>query len=119
MIAIDRALDDEYFSCVISEDFGAAFELTRSVLTQDVHSVGLVGALPELNVSREREQGFAMAVKQRGLPTTLGYGEHFNREEGVKYLPNGWQMISYLMRWWQHPIRSLKAFLMFCLSSQN
>ncbi|EOW9291155.1 TPA: catabolite repressor/activator [Vibrio cholerae] len=84
VIAIDRALDDEYFSCVISEDFGAAFELTRSVLTQDVHSVGLVGALPELNVSREREQGFAMAVKQRGLPTTLGYGEHFNREEGRK-----------------------------------
>ncbi|QSA20805.1 catabolite repressor/activator, partial [Vibrio furnissii] len=30
VIAIDRPLDDEYFACVISEDFGAAFELTNS-----------------------------------------------------------------------------------------
>lgn len=47
VIAIDRALDDEYFSCVISEEFGAAFELTRSVLNHEVKSIGLVGALPE------------------------------------------------------------------------
>ncbi|MGL5431126.1 MAG: catabolite repressor/activator [Vibrio sp.] len=84
VIAIDRALDDEYFSCVISEDFGAAFELTQSLLVQPVKSIGLIGALPDLSVSHEREQGFSMAARQCGLPTQIGYGEHFKREEGRK-----------------------------------
>ncbi|MGL6025897.1 MAG: catabolite repressor/activator [Vibrio sp.] len=84
VIAIDRALDDEYFCCVISEDFGAAFELTHSLLSDQVSSIGLIGALPDLNVSREREQGFLSAASQHHLLTQIAYGEHFNREEGRK-----------------------------------
>ncbi|UUM32542.1 catabolite repressor/activator [Vibrio japonicus] len=89
VIALDRPLDDEHFSCVISEDFGAALELTNSVIGDGVTKVGLIGALPELNISRERELGFYAAAKQAKLETIIGYGEHFNREDGKSVLL-GW-----------------------------
>lgn len=82
VIAIDRPLDDEYFACVISEDYGAAYDLTSSLLTDNVKMVGLIGALPELNISQERQLGFESAVKSNQREFMLGYGEHFNREEG-------------------------------------
>lgn len=82
VIAIDRPLDDEHFPCVISEDFSAAFELTQSVLSDEVISVGLIGALPELSISQERQMGFESALKQANKHMMLGYGEHFNREDG-------------------------------------
>ncbi len=84
VIAIDRPLDDEYFACVISEDYGAAYDLTSSLLTTEVKTVGLIGALPELNISQERQLGFESAVKSNQRDFILGYGEHFNREEGRK-----------------------------------
>ncbi len=84
VIAIDRPLDDEYFACVISEDYGAAYDLTSSLLTEDVKTVGLIGALPELSVSQERQLGFESAAKSNQRNFILGYGEHFNREEGRK-----------------------------------
>ncbi|SEF48518.1 catabolite repressor/activator [Vibrio hangzhouensis] len=84
VIAIDRSLDDEHFSCVISEDYGAAFELTNSVIDTSTHTVGLIGALPDLNISRERHLGFEAAVKDAGLKTEVCYGEHFNNEEGKR-----------------------------------
>ncbi|WP_394252115.1 catabolite repressor/activator [Vibrio profundi] len=86
VIAIDRPLDDEHFSCVISEDFGAAFELTQSLLEEDVATVGLIGALPELNISRERQLGFESAIKSKQKASLIGYGEHFNRESGKEVL---------------------------------
>lgn len=89
VIAIDRPLDDEHFSCVISEDFSGAFELTQSVLDEQVASVGLIGALPELNVSKERELGFQSAAKHKGKQLIVGYGEHFNRTDGKQVL-EGW-----------------------------
>ncbi len=50
----------------------------------------LIGALPDLNISRERQLGFEAANKahtqQTGLaenkPMVVGYGEHFDRESG-------------------------------------
>ncbi|MEZ8046203.1 catabolite repressor/activator [Vibrio sp. 10N.237.312.C02] len=97
VIAIDRPLDDEHFACVISEDFEAAFELTHSILDDSIHSVGLIGALPDLNISRERQLGFEAANKahtqQTGLtenkPMVVGYGEHFDRESGREVF-EGW-----------------------------
>lgn len=82
IIALDRALDDEHFCCVISEDFDGAYELTKSVLSDSVKSVGLIGALPELNISYQRQLGFEAQAKQQGLSTLIGYGEHFNSESG-------------------------------------
>lgn len=86
VIALDRPLDDEHFSCVISEDFGAALDLTNSVIGDGVTSVGLIGALPELNISRERELGFRAAAKEAQIETLVGYGDHFNREDGKAVL---------------------------------
>ncbi|MCL9773727.1 catabolite repressor/activator [Vibrio methylphosphonaticus] len=86
VIAIDRSLDDEHFSCVISEDFGAAFNLTSSVLDEETKSIGLIGALPSLNISRERQLGFEAAAKLVTTQSSVVYGEHFNREEGKRLL---------------------------------
>ncbi|WP_105901035.1 catabolite repressor/activator [Vibrio gangliei] len=86
VIAIDRPLDDEFFSCVISEDFEGALRLTSSVLTPEVTSVGLIGALPELNISKERQLGFEAAVRQvndsQSMSIKLEYGTQFNPESG-------------------------------------
>ncbi len=86
VIAIDRPLDDEHFSCVLSEDFSAAFELTQSLMNDSVKTVGLIGALPDLNISRERQQGFESAIKAQNKQAQIGYGEHFNAEEGKAVL---------------------------------
>lgn len=82
VIAIDRSLDDEHFGCIISEDFNAAYELTQSVIKKEVRSIGLIGALPELNISRQRHAGFEAQVKEQGLSSITGYGDHFNSASG-------------------------------------
>ncbi|CAM2883866.1 catabolite repressor/activator [Vibrio neptunius] len=89
VIAIDRPLDDEHFSCVISEDFGAAFELTSSIISDNVTKIGLIGALPELNISRERELGFRSVVQKVPIEAIVGYGAHFYRQDGREVL-EGW-----------------------------
>lgn len=89
VIAIDRPLDDEYFACVISEDYNAAYELTKSVFDSNVHSIGLIGALPTLSISLERQLGFEAALKNSTIDSKVIYGEHFNREEG-KRIFNQW-----------------------------
>ncbi|MEH0688179.1 catabolite repressor/activator [Vibrio cholerae] len=86
VIAIDRPLDDEFFSCVISEDFGAANELTHSVISDTVTTIGLIGALPDLNISKERELGFKTAAEERGCSVVIGYGDHFNRIDAKKVM---------------------------------
>ncbi len=86
VIALDRPLDDEHFSCVISEDFGAAYDLTQSLLSDSVTKIGLIGALPDLNISRERELGFNSAANEANIETVIGYGKHFNREDGKAVL---------------------------------
>ncbi len=86
VIALDRPLDDEHFSCVISEDFGAAYDLTQSLLSDNATKIGLIGALPDLNISRERELGFNSAANKANVETVIGYGKHFNREDGKAVL---------------------------------
>ncbi|CCN45459.1 Fructose repressor [Vibrio nigripulchritudo MADA3029] len=82
VIAIDRALDDEHFACVISEDFEGAKSLTQSIMSEPVKSIGLLGAMPELNVSKEREFGFLEALKDLDCQIHKAYGNHFDRENG-------------------------------------
>ncbi|CCN81333.1 Fructose repressor [Vibrio nigripulchritudo SFn27] len=82
VIAIDRALDDEHFACVISEDFEGAKSLTQSIMSEPVKSIGLLGAMPELNVSKEREFGFLEALKDFDCQIYKAYGNHFDRENG-------------------------------------
>jgi len=82
VIAIDRPMDDEYFSCVVSEDYGAARDLTLSVMKEDVDTIGLIGALPSLSISKDRQLGFEEAVKQTNRKMLVGYGRQFNRDDG-------------------------------------
>lgn len=86
VIAIDRALDDEVFASVISEDLEGAFELTQSLLSKNINSIGLVGAVAELGVSKEREQGFHSAVQacNSKVKSYITYGTHFSQEEGQR-----------------------------------
>lgn len=86
VIALDRPMDDEHFCCVISEDFDAALELTESVLSPEITSIGLIGALKDLQISKEREQGFRTACNQGDRVVMVGYGQQFSREEGKKVL---------------------------------
>ncbi len=66
---------------MISEDFEAAFELTH-LIDDSIHSVGLIGALPDLNISRSvswaLKAGNKAYTQQTGLgmknkPTVVGY----------------------------------------------
>ncbi|QUM79951.1 catabolite repressor/activator [Moritella sp. 5] len=84
VIGLDRAMDDEIFSCVISEDLDGAYELTQALLEQDIRSIGLIGAVPDLGISKEREQGFLSAIKQHGIPVKklTAYGDHFSQDQG-------------------------------------
>ncbi|AEX24448.1 MULTISPECIES: catabolite repressor/activator [Vibrio] len=86
VIALDRPMDDEHFCCILSEDFDAALELTESVLSNEINSVGLIGALPDLQISKERELGFRSACQQGNKTVQVGYGQQFSREEGKKVL---------------------------------
>ncbi len=86
VVAIDRPLDDECFGCVISEDYTSAYDLTNSVLSQSVKTVGLIGALPELSISKDRQLGFYAAARIHKKESIVGYGKHFNREEGKAVL---------------------------------
>ncbi|HIF9332541.1 TPA: catabolite repressor/activator [Photobacterium damselae] len=85
IIAIDRPLTDEHFASVISEDLMGAYELTKAVMDKSIKTVGLIGAMKELGVSKEREQGFISAAQLYSDATiTLAYGKQFSRTEGKK-----------------------------------
>lgn len=85
VIALDRPLDDEHFACVISEDFSGAYDLTRSLAERDdVQSLGLIGAKPDLNVSKERQLGFEAIAKALSKTTQIVYAEHFQAQDAHK-----------------------------------
>jgi LacI family fructose operon transcriptional repressor len=49
-----------------------------------IESVGLIGALPDLLISRERQLGFTAACKKENVECQVAYGDHFSREEGKR-----------------------------------
>ncbi len=86
VIAIDRALDDEKFASVISEDLDGAIKLTNSLLSPQPTSIGLLGAVADLGISCERERGFRAALRAANVSAEplIAYGEHFSRSEGAR-----------------------------------
>ncbi|MGF1689728.1 catabolite repressor/activator [Photobacterium kagoshimensis] len=88
VIAIDRALDDEVFASVISEDLEGAFELTQSLLRKPLTSIGIIGAVKDLGVSVEREQGFFSALRANAdeIKVITAYGDHFSQQEGFRII---------------------------------
>ena len=85
IVAIDRAMDDEHFASVISEDMQGAMRLTDSLLINEPHSIGLIGAVPDIAISRQRELGFrkAIAYSAPHLVPKILHGDHFSREVGA------------------------------------
>ncbi|KPU83663.1 transcriptional regulator [Psychromonas sp. PRT-SC03] len=90
IIGIDRAMNDEYFSSVISEDLEGSYALTQSLLAQNINSIGLVGAVRDLGISKEREQGFLGAIHkyQPNILYQMAYGDHFSPQQGQAQLQN-------------------------------
>lgn len=86
VIAIDRAMNDELFASVISEDLDGAIKLTNSILQPKPASIGLLSAVPELGISHERERGFISALRHAGFEgePLVAYGDHFSRKEGER-----------------------------------
>jgi len=91
VVAIDRCLDDEFFSSVISEDLEGAYQLCEALLEKNISSIGLLGAVPQLGVSKERELGFKAAVANHNgtLEDKYAYGDHFSLQQG-QYLAQQW-----------------------------
>jgi len=91
VVAIDRCLDDEFFSSVISEDLEGAYQLCEALLEKNISSIGLIGAVPQLGVSKERELGFkaALANYNGTLEVKYAYGEHFSLQQG-QFLAQQW-----------------------------
>ncbi len=90
VIALDRALNSEQFISVVGADREDAFSLGSELRQQPIDSVLFFGALPELSVSFQREQGFREAWNDDGRPVAFLYSNSFERsvaaETFVRYL---------------------------------
>ncbi|WP_097462192.1 substrate-binding domain-containing protein [Mangrovitalea sediminis] len=86
VIALDRPLPSPFCN-VISDDRQGAFELTRSLRLDGVGRAVLLGALPSLQVSQAREQGFREALADYpDIVAECHYGPHFDADTGSALL---------------------------------
>ncbi|MFM2480615.1 catabolite repressor/activator [Celerinatantimonas sp. YJH-8] len=84
IIAIDRILDDQIFANIISENVDGAATLTRASIHSGMKKVAILGALPQLLVSSERERGICNQLDKL-LPDVeyrCFYGHHYSVEQG-------------------------------------
>ncbi|CAN7437117.1 catabolite repressor/activator [Aquipseudomonas alcaligenes] len=86
VIAVDRELAPGRFCSVVSDDHQAAQLLTRSLLNPPPRQVALLGARPELPISRDREAGFRAALAGFGGETLVQCGAEFSRECGRRMM---------------------------------
>ncbi|WP_107330217.1 catabolite repressor/activator [Metapseudomonas otitidis] len=82
VIGVDRVLDPTRFGSVVSDDRPASQQLTQSLLAPGLRQVALLGARPELNISREREAGFRLALEGFAGEVRVMQGAQFSRECG-------------------------------------
>lgn len=87
IIAIDRGLDATQFANVLTDDAKGAYQLTdRLISPTDVYQAGLIGAVPALAISRDREQGFFQALHAQHVEGQARYGNAFSRSEGQRLM---------------------------------
>ncbi|RUR30678.1 catabolite repressor/activator [Vreelandella nanhaiensis] len=84
VVGMDRGLDSQRFVSVVSDDRGAAEQLTRSVLFEGVRRVAWMDAMPGLSISRERRAGFQAALQARNIEPVYLSGARYEREEAVR-----------------------------------
>jgi LacI family fructose operon transcriptional repressor len=84
VIAIDREMDPAHFSSVVSDDHDASQQLTRSLLETRPKHIALIGARPELSVSKARASGFEDALDGFKGSVIIEHGESFSRDCGLQ-----------------------------------
>ena len=84
VIAIDREMDPAHFCSVVSDDHDASQKLTRSLLEIKPRHIALIGARPELSVSKARASGFKDAVADFEGEVIIEQGASFSRECGLQ-----------------------------------
>jgi LacI family fructose operon transcriptional repressor len=86
VIAIDREMDAEHFCSVVSDDHDASLQLTRSLLQSEPQHIALIGARPELSISRARASGFEHALNGFKGSVIIEHGEAFSRQCGQRLM---------------------------------
>ncbi|WP_295474295.1 catabolite repressor/activator [uncultured Pseudomonas sp.] len=86
VIAIDREMDPGLFCSVVSDDQQASRQLTGSLLATRPRHIALLGARPELSVSRARAEGFRQALKGFAGEVIIEQGEAFSRACGERLM---------------------------------
>lgn len=84
VIAIDREMDPAHFCSVVSDDHDASQQLTRSLLEIGPKHIALIGARPELSVSKARAGGFEDALGGFSGAVIIEHGEAFSRDCGLR-----------------------------------
>jgi LacI family fructose operon transcriptional repressor len=96
VIAIDREMDPALFCSVVSDDHDASQQLTRSLLETHPRHIALLGARPELSVSRERAAGFKDALDGFTGEVIIEQGEAFSRDCGLRLAGELFDRLGYL-----------------------
>ncbi|SQF95552.1 DNA-binding transcriptional regulator FruR [Paucimonas lemoignei] len=86
VIAIDREMDASHFCSVVSDDHDASLQLTRSLLVTKPAHIALIGARPELSISRARSSGFEHALDGFQGSVMIEHGEAFSRQCGQRLM---------------------------------
>lgn len=86
VIAIDREMDASHFCSVVSDDHDASLQLTRSLLLTKPAHIALIGARPELSISRARSSGFEHALDGFQGSVMIEHGEAFSRQCGQRLM---------------------------------
>lgn len=96
IIAIDREMDREVFCSVVSDDQQASQQLTQSLLKTQPQHIALIGARPELSVSRERAAGFSQALEGFSGEIFIEQGDAFSRACGQRLTEELLQRLGHL-----------------------
>lgn len=81
IIALDRLLDERYFTSIVGEDRQDSALLAQALFQLPVNQVLYFGALPQLSVSQLREQGFRQVSEQfTATQVDYLYAEHYQRQ---------------------------------------
>jgi LacI family fructose operon transcriptional repressor len=96
IIAIDREMDPALFCSVVSDDHDASQQLTRSLLDIHPRHIALLGARPELSVSRERAGGFKDALNGFDGGVMIEHGDAFSRECGLRLAGDLFDRLGYM-----------------------
>lgn len=96
IIAIDREMNADYFCSVVSDDHDASLQLTRSLLTPHPEHIALIGARPELSISRARAEGFQHALEGFTGNIIIEHGEAFSRQCGQRLMTEMLERLGHL-----------------------